>query len=97
MILPIGDQPNPRGFTPWVTYGLIAINVAIFVLISLPLMGRGADPSDPATQDYLRLLFRGQGEVDLLSVTQALRRISAYDIFVLRWGYRPAAPSLLTL
>ncbi|MBK6846439.1 MAG: rhomboid family intramembrane serine protease [Proteobacteria bacterium] len=97
MILPIGDQPNPRGFTPWVTYGLIAVNVAIFALISLPLMGRGANPADPLTEQYLRTLLRRFGTLDPALITQALREISAYDVFVLRWGYRPAAPSVITL
>lgn len=97
MILPIGDQPNPRGFTPWVSYGLIAVNVAIFASISLPLMGRGADPGDPLTEQYLRTLLRRFGTLDPALMAQTLRELSAYDLFVVRWGYRPAAPSVITL
>lgn len=41
MFFPIGDHPNPTGYRPWVTWGLIGINVAVFVLVALPLSGRG--------------------------------------------------------
>ena len=30
MFLPYGDEPNPEGFIPWVTWLLIAANCAIF-------------------------------------------------------------------
>ena len=40
MVIPIGDAPNPRG-VPIVTYLLIAANVAVYLLITLPL-GTGA-------------------------------------------------------
>ena len=46
MILPLGDQPNPKGI-PWVTYGLLALNVAVFLLITLPLSSSPVDPRDP--------------------------------------------------
>ena len=43
MFLPLGDEPNPRG-VPWVTYGLIVANVAVYLLLSLPLSFVPADP-----------------------------------------------------
>jgi len=46
VIFPIGDSPNPEG-TPYVTYALIAINVAVYVLI-LPLSWTAPDPTDPS-------------------------------------------------
>ena len=33
ILLPIGDRPNPPGFTPWVNYGLIAVNVCVHFCI----------------------------------------------------------------
>lgn len=39
-MFPIRDH-NPSGTTPWVTWALIAVNVAVFFLITLPL---SADP-----------------------------------------------------
>jgi membrane associated rhomboid family serine protease len=97
IFLPIGDQPNPRG-TPIVNYALLAVNVAVFLVVTLPLMGRAADPTDPATQEYLRALLRGHPGADPeLLVMQALRQLSAYDVFLMTWGYRPADPSPLAL
>jgi len=97
LILPIGDQPNPRGFTPVVNYALIAINVAVFVLISLPLTLRAPDVNDPATQAYLHALLRDNPTATFPQVATLLRQMSAYDIFVLQWGYRPGAPNIFTL
>lgn len=37
MFLPIGDFPNPPHYRPWVTWGLIATNVAVYLLVALPL------------------------------------------------------------
>ncbi|NIQ95265.1 MAG: hypothetical protein GWN87_14415, partial [Desulfuromonadales bacterium] len=48
-----GDTPNPRG-TPYLNYILIAVNVAVFVFVSLPLMTRSADLNDPILYDYLQ-------------------------------------------
>lgn len=41
MFLPVGDYPNPPGYKAWVTWGLMAVNIAIFLLVSLPLSGQG--------------------------------------------------------
>ena len=35
MFLPIGDYPNPRGFTPWVTRILIGINILAFFAVNV--------------------------------------------------------------
>ena len=36
MLLPIGDDNSDRHITPYVTYVLIALNIAIFMLLQLP-------------------------------------------------------------
>ena len=36
LLLPIGDDNSDRHITPYVTYALIAINIAVFVLLQLP-------------------------------------------------------------
>jgi membrane associated rhomboid family serine protease len=93
-MLPLGDFPNPRG-TPYVNYALIAINVTVFGLVTLPLSFQGVDPSDPLLPKYLQLLARhvpGAG-----SAHQVLSQISAYDLFLFRFGFRPAEPSGATL
>ena len=90
MILPIGDAPNARGAAP-VTYLLIALNVAVFVLVSLPLGGVRPDPRDPAVREYLQAMAE---VVDESVLQQLARQVSAYDLFVFAHGFRPAAPSL---
>ena len=96
MFIPIGDEPNARTF-PVINYALIAINVAVFALISLPLMGQPVDPRDPIVQELARELARQHPGLDPYTLVAELRRLSAYDVFLMRWGYRAAEPSLITL
>ena len=37
MILPVGDTPNPTNYRPWVTWVLMALNIAVYLLCTLPL------------------------------------------------------------
>lgn len=89
MIFPIGDSPNPRGI-PAVTWLLLALNVAVYVLVTLPL-STPADPADPLLPEYVRLVASRAPEVPLRDL---LARITTYDLFVYRYAFRPAAPSL---
>ncbi len=93
MILPIGDSPNPEG-TPAVTYALIAANIAIY-LVMLPLSWTGVDPSDPQLAEYVHLVARQTGY--RVSVQEILANVSAYDLVVYDWGYRPTSPSIVDL
>lgn len=94
MILPLGDAPNPRGI-PVVTYALIAANVAVYAFITVPLSVSPPDPRDPLLHAYVdtlvQVLPRGA------PVEQLLQEMSAYDLFVFRYGFRPSNPSLQTL
>lgn len=92
MFLPVGDIPNPRT-TPWVTYALMAINIAVFAVVTIPLSLTRPDINDPLLLDYLAALNL-QGDWPLPSV---LEQISAYDLAVFRYGYRPAQGSPLAL
>jgi len=92
MFLPIGDTPNPPG-RPLVTWALIAINVIVFVLVTLPLSGAAPDMNNPLLLDYLRAM----GVQGSVPVDEILRRVSAYDLFVFEYGYRPAVAALPTL
>lgn len=56
MFLPIGDEPNSH-HRPWMTIALIAVNVAVYLLVTLPLSGRPVDPSNPLVAEYLRALL----------------------------------------
>ena len=95
MFLPLGDEPNPRG-TPWMTYGLIAANTAVYLLIALPMSGVRPDAADPLFREYLQVLFETfpQGRSAEAEIVQQL---TAYDLFVFDYGFRPAAPVLSAL
>ncbi len=92
MFLPIGDTPNPRA-KPYVTYLLIGVNVAVFLLVSLPLTASQPDLADPLLIEYLRAM----GARGTITAQAILDNLSAYDLFVFRYGYRPVDPSVLTL
>jgi len=92
MFLPVGDTPNPRG-TPYLNYLLIGANVAVFLLVTLPLTVSRPDLTDPLLVDYLRAMG-ARGAIPLQAI---LDQVSAYDLFVFRYGFRPADPSVLTL
>jgi len=94
MFLPIGDEPNPQG-TPFLTYALIFLNVAVFVLVSLPQIAQPANPQDPAYQEYLDVV--APNLPPNVSPDQLRRQMSAYDLFVFHYGYRPSEPSVMTL
>jgi membrane associated rhomboid family serine protease len=94
VVLPIGDAPNPRG-APVVTFLLIAANVAVFVLLTLPLSGVPADPSDPLFRQYVAAVERSVN--DRAEVDRFIHDASAYDLFVFAHGFRPIAPALPAL
>jgi len=91
VFLPISDAPNPRG-TPFVTWGLIAVNVVVFVLVAMPLANTAPSRDDPRLAEYLRAV---QEAVD--APRSVLARVSSYDLFVFEHGYRPVEPSLSDL
>jgi len=94
MFIPVGDAPNPRGI-PFVTYTLIAVNVAVYLFVNLPLDSRPADRSDPAFREYVEVMSRElEGRVD---VRQLVAHASEYDLVSFEHGYRPAAPRVSAL
>lgn len=89
MFVPVGDSPNlPR--TPWITYALIAINVAVHLAL-LPLSFQAVDPADPAAREYLQVLAEERG-----LVPEQLARITRGDVLRYSWGFRPSEMALLT-
>ncbi|SDM37947.1 Membrane associated serine protease, rhomboid family [Geoalkalibacter ferrihydriticus] len=92
MFLPIGDHPNPRS-TPWVNYLLLGINLAVWLLIALPMSNVPPELNDPVLLEFLYDL----GVRGAVPAQAIFDQISAYDLFVYQYGFRPADPSLLTL
>ncbi|MEM1177212.1 MAG: rhomboid family intramembrane serine protease [Acidobacteriota bacterium] len=79
MFLPVGDSPNPKG-TPWVTWTLIALNVAVYLAL-LPLAFEPADPRTPEVQAYLEALVDERGA--------APTAMSRGDVVRFEWGAKP--------
>lgn len=85
MLLPIGDVPNPKT-TPYTNWLLIGLNVAVFVFVTIPLSATRPDLNDPALLEYLNILgARGNWTPQMV-----FDHISAYDLTVFRYGFRPA-------
>ncbi|MCA9552876.1 MAG: rhomboid family intramembrane serine protease [Myxococcales bacterium] len=82
MLLPIGDTPNPRNFTPWVNWGLMGLNIAVYLFLTLPMSAEPVDLRDPAVQEVLRTGFHAA---------------SRWDLFTFVHGYKPGAPSFVDL
>ncbi len=96
-VLPLGDEPNPPG-TPVLTYALIVVNCAAYVFITLPLGSVRPEWADPLVQEYLRAWVEAMGEpVSRRDVAAMYLQLTAYDLFVYRWGFRAAEPGLVTL
>jgi rhomboid family protein len=92
MFFPLGDTPNPPG-RPYINWALISLNVVVFLVVSLPLMSAQPDLNSPLLIDYLNAV----GARGNIPVEAILRQVSAYDLFVFEFGYRPAIASLPTL
>jgi membrane associated rhomboid family serine protease len=92
MFLPIGDEPNLPG-RPVMTWVLIAVNVAVYVLVSWPLSLTAVDPNDPAVYAYLQVIGPNAG----VPLRTLLSQLSAYDLFIFEHGFKAAAPSVADL
>ncbi|MCB9764548.1 MAG: rhomboid family intramembrane serine protease [Alphaproteobacteria bacterium] len=92
MFLPIGDFPNPKGYVAWVTWLLIAANVAVYLLISLPLTALAPDPADPALRAYVDAVAHQLPPG--VTLQDFVRQLSAYDLFVFEHGFKPGAPAV---
>lgn len=94
MFLPIGDTPNPRNFRAWVTWGLMAVNVVVYLLFTLPLSVQAVDMNDPLLPDYLKAVAPVLGLVTRMELVQLLSQTSTYDLFTFAHGYKPGQPEV---
>jgi membrane associated rhomboid family serine protease len=94
MLLPLSDAPNPRS-TPFVTYGLIAVNVLVYALVTLPLGNTPVQADDPALGQYLSAIRESLPPG--ITLQAVLDQISAYDLVVFAHGYKPGAPQVTDL
>ncbi len=92
MFLPIGDVPNPKT-TPYVNWLLIGINIAVFIVVTMPLSAAKPALDDPALLDYLNAIgAQGNWPVQLI-----YQHVSAYDLVVFKYGFRPAVFSTVSM
>jgi len=105
VFLPLGDYPNPRK-PQWITRILLGANVAIFLFVSLPLSGQPlteADWQDPDNRAAFEALAeRSRTDYDRLRFDEQvraawLRSIDKYTLFTQKYGYKPGAPTLVSL
>lgn len=95
MFLPIGDTPNPERFTPLATWGLIAINVAVYLFICMPLSGKYPEVSNPLLLEYVRMLAARGFSVN--QIQAIISQTSLNDLLLFQYGYKPAGPSITSL
>jgi membrane associated rhomboid family serine protease len=92
MFFPIADTPKPTD-RPYVTWALMALNIGVFIFITFPATRAKVDLTDPLLLEYLRSL----GLYGRISAREVFQHLSAYDLLVFKYGFRPAAASLQTL
>ncbi len=92
MFLPIDDSPKAGSF-PRITWLLIGINMAVYLGVSLPFGWRPPALDDPLLAEYLRMIgVPGPVSYDLIR-----EQLTAYDLLIFRYGFRPAHFDLLSL
>lgn len=92
MFFPIGDIPNPPG-RPYMTYAIIALNIALFGMVTLPLSISPANPADPALYDYVDQFPHSVG----YTLNARLQNVSAYDLFLFKHAYKASDPGAVSL
>ncbi|MFO7577463.1 MAG: rhomboid family intramembrane serine protease [Pelovirga sp.] len=92
MFFPIADTPKPPG-RPYVTWGLMAINIGVFLLLTYPATRARVDLTDPVLIEYLKVI----GLYGKVSAREVYHYLSAYDLMVFEFGFRPAKFSVATL
>ncbi len=73
MLLPLRDHPNPEGFRPWVTWGLIVLNVGVYLAVTVPagpqyhevVLRHGFRPAAPGLFDLFTSMFLHAGLMHL--------------------------------
>ena len=70
----------------------MAYDILVYALVTFPLASVRPDPADPLLYEYVMTFSNGQ-----YSLGDIARSVSAYDLVVFHYGFRPADPSLVGL
>lgn len=73
----------------------MAINITVFVVLTLPMSFQGVDPSSQLAQDFLRILTPELGFP--VPMEQVLAGYSQWDLYVYLHGFKPGAASAANL
>lgn len=92
MFFPIADTPNPPG-RPYVTWALMAANISVYLVVTLPLASGKVNLNDPLLHEYLQIL----GVLGRITASEVYANISPYELLVFQYGFRPAEFAPLTL
>lgn len=92
MLFPIADMPKAPT-RPYLTWGLMAINITVYLLVTLPATRTAVNLNDPVLLEYLKTL----GLYGRVSAQEIYHHLSAYDLLVFQYGFRPAEFSVPTL
>ncbi len=92
MLMPIADSPNPPT-PPRITWLLIVLNLAVYLFVTLPSSWRPPAIDSPLLVEYLRSI----GVQGPVSYARIAEQLTAYDLLVFKYGFRPAAFSVTTL
>ena len=103
-MIPVGDYPNPPR-AQWVTRFLIGINVAVYLFITAPMQGRVLTVAEHKDREiraaldemWTDLYAEEAAKQNISRQAWETRGVSAYDVFIFRFGYRPSSPSLVGL
>ena len=93
MFLPLGDEPQ----SPRRAGGDVCVDRSncMVYLFTLPLSTMQPDLNDPALTEYLRVI--ADSIPQRVPLSELLRYVSAYDLFLFDYGFRPADPGLFAL
>ncbi len=87
-MIPVGDDPNPRGGSPIVNLLIIGVNIAVFLLLQLP--------SDAFTMGFSAIPFEITHGTDLVGPMPVVLPDGSRDVVVEAPGPNPIWLTLLT-
>ncbi len=100
MFLPLGDHPNPKR-TQWVTRLLLVGNVVVHLFFGMPLSKERVTVDDYERDAHVReavvQIHKETGTNMPVSMWLEQYTLTRYHVFTYHWGFKPGAPSLLTL
>ncbi len=95
MFLPISDSPNPKGFIPYVTWGVIACNIAVYLFINIPQSSQAVNFASPWLNEYVQFLLRLG--VHASDMERVLMQLPNLEVILFHFGFKPGAPDIISL